>query len=327
MPESQIVNIATQIAKETTAGTVVPANKKLAGLSIGLFTNNPEFQTVRSQGYKYPNIVNLNREWSSSSVSGSGANFDDILYVLAGVLGNPTSTLVLGAQQHVFAPSSTAVDTVPTFTVEQSNGVLSQRIAGVYFNSAELTFSRVDGVSISGGDLMGLAIVDAITMTATPTEIAPFPILGGMVDIYMDATFGALGTTKVLRCLSAVWGIGDRQNTVWPLNSALPSYAAMYENIPSATLTLTLANDATARSLFATYRGAGTKFIRLKATGPTIGTNTALLQIDSAVKINDAFSVGDADGLATMDVPFQIVHDSAWGKAVAAQVVNNLTAL
>lgn len=333
MPERSTISQTVQIGVETTPGTAVPANKKLSSLSIspGVSVNVDEFKPT---GQKYNSLAVLNEEWVEADLGGK-PTYDEVIYVLASILGKPTSAQIMdgatptGAYRHTFAPLSSAADDVATFTVEQGSAVRAHKFAYGLVKELGLTWSR-DGLEYSG-TMLGQTLTDGITMTAAPTAFPLVPILPKQLDVFMDATAAALGTTKLLRVLSGEWNLSDRFGPLWTLNSALGSFAAHVETDPTAELKLMFEADATAMGLLATLRAGDTKFIRLKGTGPSIYAGGApqsySFQLDVAVKVNDANAFDDADGVFAIEWPFTVVHDDTWGKAMAAEVINKTTAL
>jgi len=332
MPESSVLTQRTQIAFETSPGTAVPANKRLLSVSIDPFAPATVHDAFRPNGYKVATLVSLVKEWSAASLSGR-PDYGELGYLFAMILGTPTSAQELdgatpsGAYKHTFAPSSTVDDTIKTATIEQGNAAYTQRVAYALLNALSISFGG-DTPEI-GGDVLAARIEDAVTLTAAPTELASSPILRTHLDLYNDPTAAALGTTKEVRYLAGEWSMGDRFGTVWPLNTAVPSFAAHFEKEMSNDLKLTFVNNPASRAFIGTMRASGTRFFRLQATGPNIYTNAAYirnhsLKIDLAAKISDAYSMGDEDGLATLEVPFTVVHDSVWGKYMAVELINKV---
>jgi hypothetical protein len=326
MPERSSISQAIQIAKETTPGTPVAANKQLQSIGIapGIQADVNEF---RPTGTKYVTSVNEGREWTQADISGQPV-YDEIAYILASILGTPVDTVTgTTGQQHVYSPSSTTEDTPITYSIEQGSSVRAHKFAYGLVTDFNIDFSRVN-VEI-GGTLIGQRITDAITMTASPTALPQSPILPAQMDVFLDPTSGALGTTKLTRVLSGSFSLGSRFGPIWPVNSALTSFAAHVETEPDAGLSLVMEADAAGMAMLTNLRAGSVQFCRLKWTGPVIGVGPATysLQIDTAVKVNAPNPWDDVDGIYGIEWGFRVVHDGTWGKALTATLVNATAAL
>lgn len=328
---SQTVQVGVEGAG--TPGTAVAANKKLQSLSIEPAVN-PETDQFRPMGTKWPTLVTLTREWVTAGVSGS-PTYDEIIYPLSSVLEaatvtQPDATNAPSAYLWTFAPSSTDIDTIRTFTVEQGDSTRAHRFAHGVFTEFGLDISR-GGIDLSGS-MIGTALQDGVALTAAPTTLPLIPVLPNDVSVYMDNTAAGLGTTKLASgagpAFSAAVNIGDRHGPVWPIDAAVDSFAGTVETEPSGSLELTLEADATAMGLLTTLRNGATKFIRIESVGNIIAAAVRYrLTVDLAVKVDDIGDFDDTDGVYTVPPSFSIVHDGTWGKALQVEVVNTQASL
>lgn len=284
-------------------------------------------QKFRPMGQKYASIITPGKEWVEADLEGVGT-YSEIVYLLSSILCTTTPTVVgTTGYQWVFAPASKAEDTVKTFTVESGGTVRAQKFTYGICTEVELDINR-DGIAISGA-MMGQALQDGITMTATPTAIEEKPILPTHIDVWIDPTSGALGTTKMTRVLNANIHLGDRFNPVWVLNSANNSFVAMVEAEPSATITILAEADAQGMGHLTSMRAGSSQFVRVKATS-TEDAGTAVkysLSWDAAVKVSEVGDFSDEDGVYAIEFTFDMVHDSGWGKAMNVTAVNKVSAL
>lgn len=168
----------------------------------------------------------------------------------------------------------------------------------------------------------------SVTAGAPLTALDNVPILAGQVDVYVDPTSGAIGTTKLLRDFVYSYESGEQLDMFWPLNTALPSFGGHTLTKPDPTVTLTLGNDPTGRAYYANMRASTSNFIRLQATGPVIsGANNYRLRIDSHGKVYGPPGRGDQNGLSTLEIPFRIVRDSTWAKAQVWELITTVASL
>ena len=328
MAERSSLTQGVQVGVESTPGTGVAANKKFVSIGITPAVQMDPLE-FRPMGSKFNTIVTPGKEWVEADLEGVGS-YSELLWFLSSCVvapGAPT-TVDTSARKWSFSSAPAAEDTVKTLTVEQGGVVRAHKFAYGLVTEVELTFNR-DGIEV-GGAMIGQRISDNITLTATPTTPPNVPILPTEIDVYLDSTFGGLGTTKLLRVLEATWTLGDRFNPVWVLNSTLPSFAAHVESEPNAQLTLLMEADAEGMAQLTQMRAGTTKFLRIKATSTTLAgaaTEMYSLTIDSAVKVADVGDFSDEDGVYAIEWTFDLVYDSGWTKAFNIDLVNKETTL
>jgi hypothetical protein len=325
MPERSYRTQGTQVGLEVTAGTAVAANKRFQSIDFNLGGRGETVQ-FKPQGNKFNTVVAPAREWSEFDITGNPV-YDELQYVFAGLIGAPVITTVnTTGKQYVFTPNPTNDDTVSTFTIEKGSSVRAHKAAYCMIQGATLTVNR-GGVTL-GGNGFGQRITDAITLTTSPTTFPQIPILATEFDLYIDATRGALGTTKLTRGFSAVWNYTGRFQQIWPINSTLTSFGAHIEGDPAATLDLTMAADSVGMSYLTNFRAGSTVYARLKSTSAQIiGAGPAVysLQMDFALKFNALNPFSDQDGLYAIGWPCTIVDDGTWPMQVT--LVNAQAAL
>lgn len=329
MAERATLTQGVQLGVESSPGTSVSANKKLQSTSIET-TIKTDISNFRPMGIKYSTTEILGKEWSEFKISGMGS-YQDTSYLLASCLAYaaPTQISTSGAYTWVYAPSSTAVDTVKTYTVEQGSSVRAHKLTNALITEIEYDFSR-KGVDVKGSGL-GQKITDGITMTSSPTTVAEKPILPTDVDIYLDSTSAGLGTTKLTRAVKCNVKVSDRFGPVWVLNSANTSFVSTIETEPKAEIKLMVEADSEGMGLLTQMRGTTTQYLRVACTSAdnagNTGTNKYSLQWDSAVKVKDVSDFSDEDGIYAVEWTFDIVHDATWGKAFTVTGVNSISAL
>lgn len=328
MAERASIFQTVQVGVQTLAGTGVAANKKLQALSIGPAVNL-ETTKFRAAGNKYPGLVIPQKEYVTAALTGA-ITYTELVYALASLVSYAAPTLLgTTAYRWVFASDTDGPDTVKLFTVEQGSSVRAHKFIDGAVRALELAFSRA-GCEISGGEMIGAALQDAITMTAAPTAIALVPVLPTQVDVFLEDDQADLDTSTALaRPLSVSWALSDRFGPVFPLATAAGTgYAATVETEPKLTVKLLMEADAEGMALLATMRAGATKFLRIKATGANIETTYDYdLEIDTAVKVESVSEFRDEDGIFAIEWTFAGVHDATWGKAFNIELVNTLSAL
>src|SRR5687767_9677588 len=224
MPELATVAQTVQIGKETTPGTGVAAGKLLQYVGFDL---DPQIDMVsfRPMGSKVNSAVLPGKDYTNFAISGVGS-YSEIVYVLNSLLKDVTpSTVDTTGKSWLYEPAARTEDTKARYTIEQGSATRAGKVTYGTVTGAEITFNRTDGVAISGSG-WAQQYQDNITLTATPAVIEEAPILPTHLNVYVNDTFGAIGTTKLTRDFNAVWRCNDVVGQVWPINSANASFAS-----------------------------------------------------------------------------------------------------
>lgn len=329
MPEVSTIANSIQIGAETTPGTSVAANKLLNYLSLAPGIDLT-FNRFRPMGQKYAGAITPGQDFTTWAITGSGS-YSELIYPFCSALVNVSpATIDTSARLWTFSPAARTEDTIKTYTVEAGSAVRAQKATYMLFTGIELTFNRTDGVTL-GGDGIGQQIQDNIALTGSPTGVEDMPILPTHLDVYLDPTSAALGTTKLTRDFNAVFRVTNRFAPVWPINSTLASYGAHVEIEPTVQLELTMEADSQGMGPLATYARAGaTAYIRLAAVSTLLaGATTAKYQllIDLAGKVSDINAFDDNDGIKVLTYTFDGVYDTAWGKAFTIGLQNKTATL
>lgn len=324
MPERSAVFMSTQIGVESTFGTAVAANKRL--LSVGFsMSPNPDITRRRASGYKYQTLASLNREWSEIGIDG-GLTYTEIVYLLAGILNKPTPTGTT-AKTWAFSTSSTAADTIASYTIEQGDATLGRRVAGAIVSELTLSFSRSD-ITVSGS-MIGGSLESPHTMTSSPTAIALVPVNGPEVAVYLSDTYAGLDTADPLdRPISVEWSLSNRFAPAWYLNQQT-GFNAYVETAADLTMSLEMASDAEGMGPLSAMRTGATKYLRIECVGPEIdgGPDTYLLQLDTAVKVVDIGDFSEVEGVEAIQWEFEGFHDTSMSGVTKATVINEIAAL
>jgi hypothetical protein len=315
-----------QVGKETTPGIGVAASKRLLATSIE-FGPKPEIKMFRPSGFKYDTISAMQKEYVEGSIKGQ-LTYTDLVYLLSSLITTVTpSTTGTTGKTWSFSSDTDGPDTPATFTVEQGSSVRAHKFNYGLVTGLGLKFNG-DSTDIDGS-IIGLALQDGVTMTATPTDIPLQPVTRPQILVYLADTAAGLSAASALgRAISASWSLTDRFKPVWVLNGET-DYGAHVEDVAKSEIKLMLEADAEGMGLLTTMRANATKFIRIQATGPVIGAGPATyeLTLDSAFKISDVAPFKDEDGIFAIEWTGSIVHDATWGKAFQIDVTNALASL
>lgn len=340
MPERSALSQVTQIGVEgtSTPGTVVAANRRLAAVSIPIGPETAD-RGFRPAGQKFESLHYTTKEWASAPLEGEPA-YNELPYLLSGVMSAsaPAASQIMdgatptGGYTWTFQPAITAADAPRTFTIERGSTVRAHRAAYGLIRSLGLSIDR-EGCELDG-EVMAQRITDGITLTAAPTANAAVPIRPQEVDVFMDATSAALGTTKLTRCLSLDWHLNDRFGGVWPLDTSQQSFAAHVETEPDHSGSITVESDSQGMGLLDRMRDGAMRYFRLRCLGPTIYTGGVTVQhsltLDFAATVTGTGGFDEDEGLDVIEWSLAGVADPVWGASgtsVKATVITTLAAL
>lgn len=328
MPPITTVTRASQIGLESTPGTVVPAGRLYHGLSLALAPSG-DFQTYGPQGYKVDTGAYPLTEFVAGQFSGEG-DFQSLAVGLASAINNPAPVRNIPttglSYTRTFALNPRGPDTYATYTAEIGDSNLARRAAFVFANGIEIEFGRRQ--FRWSAPAIGRAFATGITLTATPTEIPMIPMVPRLSDVFLDSTFAALGTTKLLSNFSGRFRLTDRRATKWPQNSSLSSFSDAYELKPTIELMLQLEADAVSDTLIAPMQAGDTRYVRVEYTGPLIETGFSYrFRMDFAVKIAQVPTYDDQDGLQVSPWTFRPVSDANLGGAFSFSLINTVATL
>jgi hypothetical protein len=272
-PEISTINQTVQFGVETTPGTAVPANKRIDNLACK-FGAKGEFKKTSGTGRKYPSVQQLNAEWVEGSFDGS-MDYNSMLYPLCSALGVTTASAHAGsttAKDWIIDASLSGAKQPQTLSIEQGDSIRAHKFAYGLVRKIAYKVNRKTDASISG-DILAQSITDGITMTGSPTPIVLNPITGQHFNMYIDPTFGALGTTQALKVLKAEFDMASIYGPAWYMNRAFSSFSAHVDLNPTASFKFAVAADAAGMASLGDMRTGVTKFVRVEALGPVIDNN------------------------------------------------------
>lgn len=314
-----------QVGVETIEGTAVAANKNIRSFSVDTKIGG-ESAFFRPDGHKFNAFSTLDMEWSTLALSGKG-EYTELLYALLPAFGSPTAVAVVGSvggKTRVFPVGDSTILAPKSLTVEKGSSVRAQRIAGAIWTDFGMTYSRRNGVSFTGAGF-GRLFTDGATLTSSPADLAQVPIVGKHIDIFVDTTWAALGTTKLLRAFTVEQAITGLFGPVWPLNSANASYDGHVDLPPTPTAKLTLEADSTGMAYLSQFRANTNIFVRILATGPEYEAGFPYsFQTDMCLGIKTIMPDNEDNGITTVEIDCEVEKDSTSGKGLEYTLVNDI---
>jgi hypothetical protein len=276
-PERSTINQTLQFGLEATPGTNVPANKLIQCFAV-TFAPMATTNEFSATGRKYPAIIIENTEWVEGTLTGE-LDYNGIVYTLSGVCGAATSIAAAGgsatAKLWTFVPPLTGSVQPQTYTIEQGennafgNAIYNHKVNYGLISEFGYKGDRQTGFNVSG-KVLAQALQRAITMTATPTAVALQPSAGKHFNVYLDQTFGALGTTLVRAPLNIDFAFTNLYGPFFPLNRANIGWTAHVDLNPGCIIKVLLEADAFGMTQLSQLQAGTTQFMRVQGQGPII---------------------------------------------------------
>jgi hypothetical protein len=192
-----------------------------------------------------------------------------------------------------------------------------------------LDLATVDGTGLTGGTTPAASIAMTTAGSGSaPTALTMEPVLGNQLDVFLDTTFGALGTTKLQNEFSVIWALTGKAGAYWPMNTGNPSYGGTVELLPKSSVKLLLEADAQGRSILTNMRAGQIMYARLQALGAILGSGIRqTLQVDMCLKANTPDPYSDNEGLVASGFTCSLVADPTAGFATRVTLINDLASL
>ncbi|MDP9439665.1 MAG: hypothetical protein M3P49_13160 [Actinomycetota bacterium] len=235
------------------------------------------------------------------------------------------------AHEWIFEMSTTGKDNIQTYTVEQLDSVRNRavRAAYCYFSSFKLSSKRSDKVSVSS-QLMGQNLVSGITPSTGAVEQTIVPGTTSMVNVYLDTTSAALGTTQLTQNFAFDCEVSDRFQVAWLHNRANASWNEHVEKEPKVGHSITIADDIPFDNVVANMRKGQRMFARFEIKGLEVEPNSGVFytfQWDIAGQVRDQPDLSNTDGAYTAKLNFDAEHDGTWGRGHRMRLINKNSAL
>ncbi len=318
------VNRQVQIGVESTPGTAVPANKSLPSLSLTI-TRALETKEFRSQGFKPATASQIVKDYGTATMS-APLNYTESIYPLnsmvTGVITTPGGGTT--SRDHTFTPAAIGADAFKTFTIQEGDTTSATQMANGIFGEFGVTTNLT--TAEMSGTLLGTTPITA-SLTGAPTAIALLPVNVREIDLFLNDTFAAIGTTKVTDTINASFNITNKYAMRWVLNTSNTSFKDVIETPPSLSFSWATEHNAQSRTLYDSLSGNPFKYMRLKATGPIIeAAITYKFQLDVGCRITATEQIDD-DGVWGYQYNCTPQYSTTFPGAWAVVVTNTLTAL
>ena len=319
----EIYRSTIQWGRETTAGTAVPATRKM-------YLREPVLSIERTSApYRVATGTRDNVRGMTTGPTMAGGSFsqimsaDEILETLSiGVSGSPVITTPATAtttRLHTYKPGPLA-----SATMEWDDG---KRVwTGAGFRGNTITFTGdVNGENSVSVDLFGQDVI-AGTLTGALAERTPSFIQGWQSRVYIEAFAGVPGTTVVpgfLRNFTVT--LNNNLNRVYAAGNTLAANRVIDGEL-DVTASLTVdADSAQAITEFNNWAAGTDRMIRLEFQEERSFIETTFRRFVT-IDIPGAWTAqnigGSADGVRTYELSLQSIYQSTLAAMVQIRVQN-----
>lgn len=311
-----------QLGQESTWGTGVAASALLMGVTESSLDIPDEVLQVEEQGSLAPSDLVAQLKQSAAATIDYNLSYEDILFLLEGLIGDCTPT---GADPYTWAyaaPGDTAVEP-REYTLEFGMTDAEYEMVGAIFNDCGISGDiDGDGVWQASANLLGKSAAEAAMTALSRRTVELIRVVDTL--LYIDAKAGTMGSTEVSNALiSFDLSIDPKYHLKYFGGSVNPGSFGhdRWEGQLTVVAEFTAAVKAFVASLLTP--GLVEKQIRLQATS---GTKEATL--DFAGYLVDGVSLfEDRDGNATVSLTWQGEYNATLGNWFKAEVVNGVATL
>src|SRR5258707_10273261 len=268
-PEVTTINQRLQFGAESTSalGTNVAATKLILCYDLQ-WGPMADVKMYSGTGRKYDAAQIENSEWVEGTVGGY-LDYNGIVYLLAGAMGS-VSPVAHGAStvasDWVYIPPFTGSIVPQPYTIVQGDSIRAHLASYGLFTEYSFKGDRQTGISI-GSKVLAQPLADGVTMTGGPTTVALAPMAGKHINIYLDPTSAALGTTQLLKVLNLDYAFTGIYGPFFPFNRANLGWTAHVDLNPGCIIKVLLEADANGMTPLSSMQTCSTQFLRVQAQG------------------------------------------------------------
>jgi hypothetical protein len=328
MAGTQIFTYA-NFGKESTRGTPVAPTRGFYAEGTGLFEHDlgQDFHEGENAGLRLRTRRVTNKQedvrWNARTVS--GVAYDDLVIPFSQLKGGVTGTGASADKTWTFTPSWTAANNPEAWSIDVGDDTQNWRIQYGMVQRFRLAAGIGDLTSLEMEGFGQRAVKGA---KAAPAANSGIKIPGDLWTVKFAANIAGLGAASVQTAFLTAFDLEVMTGLRWRHYLDGNLYGGQHQETDiAATLNMTVESTALAVSQFYDKAVAGTMdFLRLKATGPSLGSSNYSAQIDMPVLYEVPRIIAqDDDGVNLYQVTARLAYDGTNG--IIPVIVNSLSAL
>lgn len=329
MPGVRVFTYA-NIAPESVYGTPVAPTRQLymSGTwteDIGLHFHEAENRGLRTRSSRVP--TQTTEDDTFSLKTDDGCSYEDLSYAFAELNGTATGTGAGADKTWTQTPAQTGSNSPKSFTLDLGDDTQNWRLQGCQWqkivmgaNRGDLTYLQLDG--------FGQRAIK--TAKASPATNAGVKIPGDLWTIKFAATQAGLAGASIVTNFLLDWELEIDTGLVPRHRMDGNLYiAGSVETDLFFTLKMTVESTAQAvTEFYDKWKAQTLDFIRLKATGPTLGGSAYSSQLDLPCYFDEPDPIsGEEDGVNLYTVIAHGTYDATAAAALQPTTVNSIAAL
>jgi hypothetical protein len=319
--------------KETVKGTPVAPTRRWYGPVAGNFDigddwryHEEENRGVRTRPSRAPTQVKEFPQFKLQDTDGVG--YDDLVVPFSmGIRGGQTGTGAGADKSWTFTAQNAGANNQEAFSADVGDDTQNWRLQYVQPTRWKLS-TELSGLWRFESDLFAQRAIK--TAAAVPAEVSPVKVGADLWTLKFAGTFagltGASVQTNFLRTMGVEWFTGLKPRFYHDGNLY---FGQTVETDLMGKLNLEVESTALAVSeLVDKYRAGTLDFVRLKATGPTLGATNYSLQFDMPVYWEEPKVIASADDQVNIyTVVGKIAYDPTAAKSLEATLVCSLSTI
>jgi hypothetical protein len=329
-PGTQVFTYA-NFGKETTRGTPVAPTRQLYVDGTGVLGVDPalNFHEDENAGIRtrIRRVTQQSEDVNLKIRTTSGVGYDDLVIPFSQLKGAMTGVGAGADKTWTATPAMTAANNPEAYSVDVGDETQNWRCQYAMWRSFKIGAALGD-VTFLEGDLFAQRAIKGAK--ASPAVNSAIKIPGALWTVKYAATLAGLPGASINLNHLIDWELEVMTGLKWRHYMDGNLYGAQHvETDIAATLSLTVESTALAVSEFYDKWLAQTlDFVRLKATGPTLGASNYSAQVDLPVLYSNVEPIGaEDDGVNLYKVEANLSYDGTSGTSIVPVIVNSLAAL
>ncbi len=304
------VEQVSQFKIEGTPGEGGAANRYSESFNF-MLDRNFDPKNFRGSGSKV-NTVKVHHKKMAGGSLDAILDYNSFPYICNGLFvpGTRAQIDTSGGYNQTFTANTRTSDAArKTFAVEIGDGTACEDFTFVQLVNMALEATQ-DGFTVKS-DCIARFPTDNQSLAGSPTVIVPRPVERGDVDVYIDTTFGGLGTTKLTEAQKESLNIGNKFKEAFFHNSANSSFADVVEIPYDPKFNFESAHNSQSRTLVAALDSNPYRWIRWEALGNQLGVNALSVPVYEMIRIDLCIQFDAAKALRNEGDPFAYAYETS----------------
>lgn len=330
MPGTQVFTYL-NYGKETTRGTPVAPTRQLYNEGTGIlrFDNAQARHEAENSGVrtKIRRVTRQSEDVAIAIRTVAGVGYDDLVLPLTQLKGGLTGVGAGADKTWTAAPSMTAANNPEAFSFDAGDDTQNWRIQYGMLSSWKLSAAKGELTQLEASAFGQRAVK---TAKASPAMNSAVKIPGSLWTVKFAASIAALTGASVVGNFLVDWELEVQTGLRWRHYQDGNLYGSQHvETDISAVLSMTVESTAQAVSQFYDKHVADTlDFIRLKATGPTLGATNYSMQIDLPVFYREPEPISaETEGVNLWKIAADLAYDPTSAASIQPTLVCSLAAI